>query len=45
MNSSLFSWFQLTLGFLGVVGLFLVFIGIFALIAIKKKKTAQGITC
>lgn len=43
MNSSLFSWFQLTLGLLGVVGLFLVFIGIIALIAIKKKKTAQGI--
>jgi serine protease SohB len=43
MSSSLFSWFQLSLGFLGVIGLFLLFIGIVALIAIKKKKQSQEI--
>ena len=43
MTNSVFSWFQLSLGFLGVIGLFLLFFAIIALIAIKKKKQAQEV--
>ncbi|APJ03211.1 protease SohB [Silvanigrella aquatica] len=43
MSPSLFNWFQLTLAFFGVIGLFLLFIGILALITLRKKKLNQEI--
>jgi serine protease SohB len=43
MHHSLFSWFQLTLGFLGVVALLLVFFSIIALLVMRKKKLAKDV--
>lgn len=43
MSQTFFSWFQLSLAMLGVVGLFLVFIALIVLISLRKKKLAQGI--
>jgi serine protease SohB len=43
MQHTIFSWFQLTLGFLGVVSLFLIFFALVALIVVKKKKASKEI--
>ncbi len=43
MSNSFFSWFQLTLAGLGVIGLFLLFFGILALISLKKNKLNNNI--
>lgn len=43
MSHSVFSWFQLSLGFLGVISLFLIFIAIIVLISIKKRRQSQEI--
>ncbi|WP_186645865.1 protease SohB [Fluviispira vulneris] len=43
MSNSFFSWFQLTLAGLGVIGLFLLFFGIIALISLKKNKLNNNI--
>ncbi len=43
MNHSVFSWFELSLGFLGVIGLFLLFFAILAMIIVQKRKSFKDI--
>ncbi|KAB8031926.1 protease SohB [Fluviispira multicolorata] len=43
MSNNLFSWFQLTLSGLGVLGLFLLFFAIIALIVLKKNKLNNNV--
>lgn len=43
MTHSFFSWFQMLLGFLGVVSLFLVFFALVALVFFRNKKNNQDI--
>lgn len=43
MSQSIYSWFQLTLGFLGVIALFLIFFAILAALLFRKKKQNQDV--